>query len=267
MITTQSVIERIRQHVGIPWRTKTVDNLIAGSMDTPVTGISTTIMATLDVIQRSAAIGKNLVITHEPTFYLHQETIDMPAEDEVSRCKKALIRDNNMSIFHFHDHWHARRPDGIAIGMLKALGWEGHVDAKNPGLFNFPEIPLARLAQEIASQLNIQTMRVVGNPDLPVYRVAVSWGFLSRDPGIRLLAQPDIDVLITGETHEWEVVEYAQDAITMGKNKALIILGHMLSEQAGMEYCAEWLQSFITEVPIVFIPTAEPYWNPNNPVI
>lgn len=267
MITTQSVIERIRQHIGIPWRTKTVDNLIAGSLDTPVTGISTTIMATLDVIRRSASAGRNLVITHEPAFYLHQETSDTLPEDEVSRYKQAFIRDNNMSIFHFHDHWHAHRPDGIAIGMLKALGWENHVDAENPRIFNFPGVPLTCFAQEIASQLNIQTMRIVGNPDLPVYRVAVSWGFLSRDPGIRLLAQPDIDVLITGETHEWEVVEYAQDLVAMGKNKALIILGHMLSEQAGMEYCAEWVKSFITEVPIAFILTTEPYWNPNNSVI
>ncbi len=266
MISAKHIIERIRQHVGIPWRTETVDTLIAGSIDTPVTGISTTIMATLDVIQRSAAAGNNLVITHEPTFYLHQETIDTPAEDEVSRYKREFIRKHNMSIFHFHDHWHARRPDGVATGMMKELGWEDHADPRIPNLFHFPGTPLARFAQEMMSKLNIQTMRVVGTPDLSVNRVAASWGFLSREPGIRLLSQAGIDVLITGETHEWEAVEYAQDLVTMGKQKALIILGHMLSEQAGMKYCAEWLQSFIPEVPIAFIPMTEPYWNPATPV-
>jgi hypothetical protein len=58
------------------------------------------------------------------------------------------------------------------------------------------------------------------------------------------------------------VVEYAQDLVTMGKDKALIILGHMLSEQAGMAYCAEWIQLFVREIPVGFIPMAEPYWNP-----
>ena len=69
-----------------------------------------------------------------------------------------------------------------------------------------------------------------------------------------------------GETHEWELVEYAQDVISSGKKKALIILGHVTSEQAGMKYCAEWLRSFVTEVPVEFIPAPEPYWTPDNPI-
>ena len=75
-----------------------------------------------------------------------------------------------------------------------------------------------------------------------------------------LLKQADIDVRIIGETHEWELVEYAQDMIASGQKKGLIILGHVVSEQAGMKYCAKWLRGFIPEVPIEFIPAAEPYW-------
>jgi putative NIF3 family GTP cyclohydrolase 1 type 2 len=264
MISTGRIIERIRQQVGIPWRTETVDTLIAGSLDMSVTGIATTMMATLDVLQRSAADGKNLIITHEPTFYLHQEKSDMRLADEGSRYKKAFIQQHNLSIFHFHDHWHARQPDGIATGMMKALGWEQYVNARNPNAFHFPGTPLIQFVRELQAQLHSRTMRIVGKPDLQVQRVATSWGFLSRDPAIELLARPDIDVLIAGETHEWEAVEYAQDLVTMGQNKALILLGHMLSEQAGMQYCAEWLKTFIPEVPIAFIPLAEPYWNPGN---
>jgi hypothetical protein len=35
----------------------------------------------------------------------------------------------------------------------------------------------------------------------------------------------------------------------MGQKKTLIILGHLVSEQAGMKYCAEWLRSLILNVP------------------
>lgn len=69
-----------------------------------------------------------------------------------------------------------------------------------------------------------------------------------------------------GETHEWELVEYAQDTIAAGKKKALIVLGHVVSEQAGMKYCAEWLKEFIKEVPIEFIAAAEPFWWPDKSV-
>jgi len=45
-----------------------------------------------------------------------------------------------------------------------------------------------------------------------------------------------------------------------GKHKALVILGHIPSEQAGMEDCARWLKGFVNEVPVEFIATAEPFW-------
>ena len=265
-LTAGQVIERIKKNVGIPWRTETVDNIIAGSPDTPVKGIAATMMATLDVIRRAAASGKNLVITHEPTFYSHQDKTDELTQDATYQFKADFIRQHGLVVFHFHDHWHGRRPDGIATGMARELGWEKNADPQNPRLFVFPGTPLARFAREIQSRLKIRTMRVVGDPKLPVRRVVASWGYLSQMPGIPLLARPDVDVLIVGETREWELVEYAEDAIAAGNKKGLIVLGHVVSEQAGMKYCAEWLKSFIPEVPIEFIPAAEPFWSPDYPV-
>jgi hypothetical protein len=29
-----------------------------------------------------------------------------------------------------------------------------------------------------------------------------------------------------------------------------------------MKYCADWLKGFVTEVPIDFVPAAEPFWRP-----
>jgi hypothetical protein len=34
---------------------------------------------------------------------------------------------------------------------------------------------------------------------------------------------------------------------------AVIFLRHIKSEEAGMKYCAEWLQAFVKELPIHFI--------------
>jgi putative NIF3 family GTP cyclohydrolase 1 type 2 len=148
--------------------------------------------------------------------------------------------------------------------MIRELGWQKNMDPATPKLFTFQETPLARFAQGMATKLNIRTMRVIGDPKLPVRQVMASWGNVSLMPGIPYLAQAD--VLVVGETHEWELVEYVQDAIASGQKKALIILGHLVSEQAGMKYCAEWLKAFIPEVPTEFIGSAEPYWRPDGPV-
>jgi putative NIF3 family GTP cyclohydrolase 1 type 2 len=124
---------------------------------------------------------------------------------------------------------------------------------------------LATAGFDMQSKLKIRITRVAGDPAMPVNPVAASWGNVSLNPGIPLLSQSGVDLLVLGETHEWELVEYAQDAISSGKKKALVILGHVVSEQAGMKYCAEWLKSIITDVPVEFIAAPEPYWSPDNP--
>ena len=265
-LTAGQVIDRIKANVGIPWRAQTVDNIIAGAAETPVKGIATTMMATLDVVRRAAASGRNMVITHESTFFSHQDRAEELLQDPTYQFKLDFLNKNNMIVFHFHDHWHGRRPDGIATGMIRELGWEKNADAQNPRMFTFPGTPLARFAKEMETKLKIRTMRVVGDPELPVKRVITSWGYVGQTPGIPFFAQPDVDVLVVGETREWELVEYAQDTIASGKKKGLIVLGHVVSEQAGMKYCAEWLKGFIKEVPIEFIAAAEPFWRPDDPV-
>jgi putative NIF3 family GTP cyclohydrolase 1 type 2 len=265
-LTAGQVIDRIKANVGIPWQAQTVDNIIAGTSETPVKGIATTMMATLDVIQRAAASGKNMVITHESTYFSHQDRTDEILQDPTYKFKLDFLNRNNMVVFHFHDHWHRRTPDGINAGMAQELGWEKNADPENPRIFTFPEIPLASLAKEMEAKLKIRTMRVLGDPKLPVKRVIASWGYASLSPGIPYLSRPDVDALVVGETREWELVEYAQDAITSGQKKGLIVLGHVVSEQAGMKRCAEWLKGFIKEVPIEFIAATEPFWRPDDPV-
>jgi putative NIF3 family GTP cyclohydrolase 1 type 2 len=260
-LTAAQVIDRIKANGGVPWREQTVDRVIAGSADIPVRGIATTMMATLDVIQRAAAAGKNMVITHEPTYYSHQDTTDELKDDATYQYKLDFLRKNNMVVFRLHDHWHMRTPDGIAFGMMRDLGWEKNVDAKDQHLFTFPAVSLDRFVKDIRTRLKPHTMRVLGDPHLTINKAVTSWGYVSQLPGIALLARPDVDVLIGGEAREWEVVEYAQDQISAGKKKALILLGHVVSEQGGMKYCAEWLKPFVPEVPVDFIAAADPFWN------
>jgi hypothetical protein len=71
-------------------------------------------MSTFDVIKRAAASRKNMVITHEPTFWTHNDDQQPFAEDAVYKQKMQFIRDNHMVVWRFHDHLHARRPGRFA---------------------------------------------------------------------------------------------------------------------------------------------------------
>src|SRR5206468_3461883 len=143
--TAQEVIAAIQEHLGVPWKTQTVDTFKAGNPETLVTGIAVTMMATLDVLQRAAAKGENLVITHEPTFYNHLDRPEgMDESDAVWKEKRDFIEKNGMVVWRFHDHWHLRKPDGILAGMVQALGWERFPSGENPHLFTVPEITLEK---------------------------------------------------------------------------------------------------------------------------
>jgi hypothetical protein len=50
-----------------------------------------------------------------------------------------------------------------------------------------------------------------------------------------------------------------QDAAAQGRHKALILLGHAVSEEAGMEECARWLQTILPGMQVAFIPAGEPF--------
>jgi len=260
-LTATQIIERIQKQVGVPWQSRTVDTFKAGHPETLVKGIATSFSATLDVCERAAATGKNLIIVHEPTFYNHlDETKNLNAE--IYQVKRTFIEKNNLVVWRFHDHWHSRKPDGILAGMVAALGWGKYASNKNSEVFDLPVSSLETLAKSIQKQLEIRSLRVIGDARMNVRHIALAPGYNDLLGVTSWLDNPDIDVLTIGETREWEGVEYARDAVAAGRKKALIILGHVPSEERGMKECAQWLKTFISEVAIEYLPGGEPFWSP-----
>jgi len=262
-ITARELVAEIQKQVGVEWKKDTVDTFKAGNPDTQVTGVAVTMMATMDVLQRASAKGLNFVITHEPTFYAHLDTPEgIPESDAVWAEKRAFIEKHGMVVWRFHDHWHMRKPDGIEAGNVHALGWEKFQRADNQYLFVLPETTVKELARQVSQKLGSSVVRVVGDPDLKVTKVGFSPGAAGSQREIHALEQDDVQVLLVGETREWETVEYAADAVSEGRKKALIVIGHIPSEQPGMEECARWLKGFVKDVPVEFVAAKQPFWIP-----
>jgi Tfp pilus assembly ATPase PilU len=74
-----------------------------------------------------------------------------------------------------------------------------------------------------------------------------------------LMQKQNPDVLIVGEVHEWETAEYIRDARLMGGKTSLIVLGHSVSEEPGMEWLVQWLQPKVPGMPIRHIASGEPF--------
>lgn len=258
-LSAGEVVERIKTMLGVPWRGGPTDRFKAGGADTRVTGIATTVMSTFDVLKRAAAGGRNMVITHEPTFWLGDDDVRAFADDAVYQRKLQFIRDHNMAIWRFHDHLHFRQPDMTALGLAEAIGWSPYLSKDEPRVYVLPSVRLRELAKDIEQRLGVPAIRVVGDPQALVSRGALMQG---AAPFHAATVFAKVDVIVAGEQREWEGVEYAFDANTAGHQKGLILIGHWVSEDQGMRLCADWLKSFVSEVPVEWIPAGDPFWRP-----
>jgi len=259
-ITAGEVVDRIKNQVTVDWQEETVDTFKSGGEGSIITGIATTFLANLDVLKRAKERGLNMVITHEPTFYNHFDEKERYGNDPVLEAKLKFIEENNMVVWRFHDHWHQTEPDGIYKGVVDQLGWTAFQKENN--LYVIPETTLKNLADQFKAHYQAKTIRVIGDPGMKLTNVALRLGAPGSMAHIEMLKMEQVEVLVSGESQEWETVEYTRDAISAGMKKALILLGHATSEEPGMEYCATWLKTFVTEVPVEFIPAKEPFWAP-----
>src|SRR5687767_4918192 len=127
-ITAQDVVDRIKNRVGVDWKAETVDGFKAGDPATVVSGIVTTAMATMSVLQGAMKMGANLSITLEPTFYGRVDRPTPPAgrgapptvatTDPVFAAKHEFITRNKLVVWRFSDHWRVRKPDPLVQGLV-----------------------------------------------------------------------------------------------------------------------------------------------------
>ncbi len=252
--TPDEAVALIKQNVTCTWAAQTVDTFKAGDPESDLKGIAVCMFADMDILKQAVIKGCNFIITHEPVFYNHSDQTEAFLSDPVYKEKSEFIKKNGLVIFRFHDHIHMTRPDGISEGMIQKLELGQYAVNGSQTHFRLPEhTSLRGYATSLKEKFGMETIRIIGNPDLKFTKI----GFMAGAPGgqrhIQMLASGDVEVLIAGEANEWETYLYAHDASLQGKKKAVIFLGHIKSEEAGMEYCAKWLQEFIKGVPVHFI--------------
>ena len=238
--------------------TPTVDTLKSGNRDMKVTGIVTTMFPTFEVIRKSIDLKANFIICHEPTYYGHQDSIDWLENDELYKAKSELLKKNNITIWRNHDHIHRHFPDGVKSGVITKLGWENYWDPKSNQIVNIPEMTLKKLIDHVKQKLGIPTLRYSGYLSQPCRKILFNPGFNTGNIVIPVIAREKPDVVMGGEFHEWEAVEYIRDLQLSGQKTSLIIMGHSDSEEPGSAYMAEWLKEKVKGVNVTHMPAKNP---------
>ncbi|WP_263419020.1 Nif3-like dinuclear metal center hexameric protein [Terriglobus albidus] len=277
-VTAQEIFDRIRKNVGVEWKPDTVDTFKAGDAATAVTGIVTTALASLNVLNAAVKAGANMIVTCEPTFFSKADSPTPPVRripgmpqneassapppaDPVFTAKAEFLKKHNLVVLRLSDHWRLRKPDPFAQGLATDLGWSKFITSGDPAHLTIPETSLDALASHVKRSLKSRGgMRIVGNQSLRIRKVAFLPGSTPIQAAIQTL--PEVDTIIAGEVREWETVEYVRDTVALGGKKSLILVGRVVSEDPGMQACAQWLKTIVPEVSSTWISAGDPYWRP-----
>jgi putative NIF3 family GTP cyclohydrolase 1 type 2 len=257
------IVDRIKRNIGIEWReTGYRDTFKFGSAETEVAGIATTVFLTIEVVERAAAAGLNMIIPHEDTYWNDRDDVNVVSGDPLYATKVELMRRHDIVVFRIHDHMHAQRPDFTYVGSAREIGLDPRYETA-PGSHRFviPETTLGQLAAAVQRNSGARAIRVVGDPNARVSRIQLGVGYAT--PAVN---NPDVDVVISGEQQEtdgnFDSPSYVLDAAALGIAKGWIMLGHSVSEESGMQEMGEWIQGFVPELPVRHIRAGEPFWVP-----
>jgi putative NIF3 family GTP cyclohydrolase 1 type 2 len=280
-ITVKAVVERIQKQLGTRWKDPAgVDAILAGKPETEVTGIVTAYAPTIEVLKTAVASGKNMIISRESPYWARSGRPGSGANAGAARTevkldtnptyqrKREYIESNNLVIYRLFAAWNARQPDAQLQGLAKALGWEkfykpanGVPWGTNNGFFDIPPATLKETAQNIKKTLKTRSIRVGGDPSITVSRAALSHGMYWLTDLRQLMSDPKVDLLVVGEPQwENELSIYNFDLTAAGQKKGMIVLGQEASEDPGAGEMAAWLKTFVSEVPVEWIPAGDPSW-------
>ena len=281
-VTAGQIVDRIKKEIGTNWNADTVDTFKAGDPSTMVTGIITTALPSLRVLEEAVTSGANFIITCEPTFFSKtdkptppvrrmgerqrsvpsMESSSPPPPDPVFSAKDLFIEKHKLVVWRFSDHWRLHKPDPFSQGLASTLGWSKFMDVNDPKQITIPETSLDALVSHVKKSLHARGgMRIVGNPQQRIRKIALLPGTTPIQASIEVL--PGVDTIIAGEVREWESVEYVRDTVALGGKKSLTLIGRIVSEDPGMRVCAQWLGTIVPEVKTRWISAGDPYWRPN----
>ncbi|MBN1461170.1 MAG: Nif3-like dinuclear metal center hexameric protein, partial [Armatimonadetes bacterium] len=213
--------------------------------------VGVTWMSTFAKVRDAITRKLDLLITHEPTFWVHARELehieswgpDSPKHQAAQR-KRKFIEDAGLVVLRVHDAWDSMPEIGVPWAWAKHLELEGPPVATGPHDFqqryDIQPVALDDLAARVASrtaQFGESAVQVVGEGDRMVSKVGIGTGCYCD---LELFQQLgcDVSIICDDSNWYWEGIAFAADS-----DHAVIRVNHGVSEEPGMITLTEYINS------------------------
>jgi len=229
-----------------------------GDPQASVSGILVCWMCTLAAIEQAVAEDCNMIVCHEEMHYPYaafEPGLEKYLTWTVNRQRIQALAQAQITVYRAHgmlDHYCILDDFAAELGL-------GSPDVSK-GFYRIYDVEprtVAQLTEQVKETMDMDTVRVTGDPSRRVSRVGLPWGGLGLSVNIGFiegLLRYHPDVLIAGETDEYAMF-YCRDA-----DVPLIETSHAGSENFGLARFADDIALAMPGTKVVFHHCPVP-WN------
>jgi len=234
---------------------RTVDRIIIGDPAAEVGRVLVTWIASFEAVRAAVQRGCDLLITHEPTFWVHADELASVDRWEIGTTKKRFIERSGLVILRIHDVWDRMPQIGIPWAWARFLGLgETPAQIGNEGYqhrYDIEPVTLDALARRIAQRtatIGEPSVQVIGDGSKTIARVGIGTG-CACDTEIFEQMGCDLSVVCDDGSRYWSNIQRAAD-----KGHPVIRVNHGTSEEPGMVTLTEYINENLPGVTAEHLP-------------
>jgi dinuclear metal center YbgI/SA1388 family protein len=215
--------------------------LLVGDARRTVERVMTCLTVTPVSVTEAVAEKAQLIVSHHPVLFRPMRQIT--ADDTQGKMLLDLIA-AGIAIYSPHTAFDSARSginqrlaEGLGLTDIAPLVPDGSDPKLGTGRFGFPEgsATLANIAARVKEFLNVPSVQLVGDSQMPARSVAIACG--SGGELLEAARRAGCDCFVTGEAKLHTCLEAEAHGIGM------ILVGHFASERFGVERLAELINA------------------------
>jgi len=249
-----------------PVREPSVDRIIIGDPATRIKKAGTAWMPYFKTLKTAVSRGINVLVVHEPTFYMHWDldkkgkeyfNTPSPAKEQYMEAleeKKSWIEKNRRVINRSHDVPDILKDFGIPFSLGQKLGFRNEDIVGSKDYYNVYRVEKCRaldVAKMVAAKLadfSQPGVAFYGDPERMVSTIGLGTGCIC-DPQQYAELNPDMTIAIDDTIRTWIQTTYAEDT-----GRPLIVINHGTSEEMGMRLLNDYLGRSIPDIEFIHLP-------------
>jgi len=231
--------------------------LLVGRLDKEIHKIYVAVDATDSVIEDAVQKGADMLLTHHPMIFSPVKAVR--DDDFIGNRIIKLIR-ADISYVAMHTNFDIMgmadaAADELSLKHTDVLETTFEDDIDKAGFGRIGELPremqLGELAEIVKSAFHVPNVRIFGEKDAPVYKVAILPG--SGKSAIDEAIAGGADVYITGD------IDHHAGIDAMARGLCIIDAGHYGIEKLFIQYMRDYIEKELKEIYVLTEQIAEPF--------